>query len=108
MEDFQITYEIVSHFSAENGEAEERGYALEDATLREALEWLEYNLDSYSPNGYVEADCYPVIDPRWFTFYCNQENGVSWSFNLHLPANLTEATRQRIARLIGCQGLKRR
>lgn len=108
MQDFQITYEVVTEFSAEHGEAEELGYVLEDVTLREALDWIDDELGNYSPNGYVEANCYPVIDPRWFTFYCNQENGVAWRFSLHLPSTLTEATRQRIARHIGCQGIKRR
>ena len=108
MEDFQITYEIVSEFSAENGDAEERGFVLEDVTLREALEWLEDNLDRYNPNGYIEADCFPVIAPRWFTYYCYEDNNVWWNFSLHLPETLTEATRQRIARHIGCQSLKRR
>jgi len=38
MNKFSVTYEIVTPESAEYGDAEDRGWVVEDATLRDALE----------------------------------------------------------------------
>lgn len=107
MENFSLTYQLVTELSSMEGDSESHGFIEENLTLREALEWLEDNSYQYNLNGLVEADCWPVINPRWFTFYGNQENMCQWQVSLHLPDDLTEATRQRIARFIGCSGLRR-
>ena len=109
---FAVTYEIVTPASAEHGDADERGFIVEDATLRDALaEWDGHGC-------HVEADSYPVslergTVPTWFTAYkVNDgtrdffETGSEESRGLHLPDDLGAYTRLRIARLVGCYGVR--
>ena len=98
MPKFSVTFETITHESAEAGEAETRGFIVQDVPLREALDHMTIGL-------YVEANCSPVIDPRWFTFYGYSEDYVTGAIenrSLHLPDGLTESSKQRIAKLIGC------
>jgi hypothetical protein len=100
---FSITYEKITPESAEEGEAAERGFLYEGISFREAMDALRW-----SWGAYVEADSYPVKNPRWFTFYKTDEDfrtGEVTNLSLHLPESLTSATRARIARLIGCYGV---
>ena len=101
---FQITYEIVTPESAEHGEAEERGMFMENVTFREAMSELRWHRGCY-----VEADCCPVQNPRWFTFFDADENYVTGErtiYSLHIPEHITESSRMRIARLLGCYGVR--
>jgi hypothetical protein len=96
MAKFNVTYEIVTHESAEHGDAESRGFVAESVSLREAIREIGHYAH--------EADCYPVSSPRWFTNYEYDEDfvtGARESRSLHLPNHLTEASRMRIARLLG-------
>jgi len=96
MAKFDVTYEIVTHESAAEGEAEERGFVAEGVSLREAYKLV----GCYA----LEADCWPVHGPRWFTNFEYDEDfrtGARESRSLHLPNHLTEASRMRIARLLG-------
>lgn len=105
MNAFSITYETVTPESAEHGETDDFGFLHENLTFREAIDFLQCCLGCH-----VEADCFPVRGPRWFTFYKAEENystGSETSYSLHLPDNITEPSRQRIARLVGCYGVKR-
>lgn len=97
---FNISYEIITYESAENGEAEENGMYLENVTLREALEDLRW----FSSN--CEANEYPIRAPRWFSFYGDADirTGDTENRFLHIPENVTPSSRRRIARLIGCYG----
>lgn len=100
---FSITYEIVTPESAEHGEAEEQGYVLESVTLSEAMSELRQHRGCY-----VEADGYPVREPRWFTFYetsTDYRTGAVTSLSLHLPRDITPSSARRIARLVGCYGI---
>ena len=99
---FSVTFETITPESAEDGEAEDRGFVVEAVSLREAVEALE------GLGCHVEADCYPVTAPRWFTAYSTREDygtGETENRSLHLPESITESTRIRIARLLGCHGV---
>jgi hypothetical protein len=100
MQCFSVTFERITEESAENGDFEEKGFELRNVTLREALGFLRWQ------GGHVEANCYPVRAPRWFTWYCESDyrTGETTNYSLHLPASLTEASRQRIARYVRCYG----
>lgn len=103
MKKFSVTYEVITDESAQNGEAESGGFEAENVSLREALSIIG------GCEGGVEADCYPVRSPRWFTFYKQNEDystGEVTNMSLHLPDHLTESSRLRIARLVGCYGLR--
>lgn len=76
--------------------------------LREAVEFL---LDRES-QGPVEADCCPLsleCPPRWFTYggSLDWSTGEYISVSLHLPDNITRHSAMRIARLVGCYGVRR-
>ena len=102
---FSVTYEIVTPESAENGDAEERGFIVQDATLREALDAVGNTRTSAC--GGVEA-----IEPNsshghfdWITIYngMEHETGAQESRSLHIPGSVTMASRKRIAKLLGCK-----
>lgn len=103
---FSITYEIVTPESAEQGEAANQGFHLEDLRFRDAYEELR----SLGAVGcHCEADSYPLrwSPPRWFSFVDVSENyatGEVTSYALHIPENITSASRMRIARLLRCYG----
>lgn len=101
---FRITYEIVTPESAEYGEAEECGVFMDNVSFGEAMSELRWH-----KGGYVEADCCPVQNPRWFTFFDADENyatGARTSYSLHIPEHITESSRMRIASLLGCYGVR--
>lgn len=103
---FDVTYEIVDQASAEHGEAQESGFYLESATLRDAVDALS------GCGGHIEANSYPfdgVGYSRWFTAYGEPDiyTGDNESRSLHIPPSITPSSAIRIARLIGCYGVKR-
>jgi hypothetical protein len=105
MNGFSITYDIVTPESAEDGDVADSGFLVEGVTFREAMDELRWYR-----GGHVEADSYPVRNPRWFTFIAASENyatGEVTSYSLHIPEHITEASRQRIARLLGCYGVSK-
>jgi hypothetical protein len=96
MAKFDVTYEIWTPEDCEIGDTDDRGFVVESVSLREAMSEMEYHADA--------ADCWPVQAPRWFThsnYDENFETGARESRSLHLPNHLTEASRMRIARLLG-------
>ena len=98
MAKFNVTYENITPESAEHGDAESRGFIAQGVTLREALEQVTLG-------SHVEANCSPVADPHWFTFYAHNYDyitGETENRSLHLPDSLTESSKQRIAKFIGC------
>ena len=100
---FSVAFETVTHESAEVGEAESSGFELENASLREALNTIG------GCEGGIEANESPVRFPRWFTFYKQNEDystGEVTNMSLHIPETVTRSSRLRIAKLIGCYGLR--
>ena len=107
MKGFAVTFERYTTESVENGDAEERGYLLQNATLRDALAEFE-SLDALDS---IEADVHPVSrahPPRWFTatqgsdrYLYLDEGDEGESRSLHIPDSVTVASRLRIARLLG-------
>ena len=101
---FNVTYEIVTPESAEEGDAEERGFICEGFSLRDAMTLLHETRTSLV-DGVESIDCdsYPCDCPRWITVTngMEYETGAHESRSLHIPAALTEATARRIARLAG-------
>lgn len=96
MAKFNVTYEIWTPEDCEIGDTDDRGFVVEGVSLREAVREIGH----YA----LEADCYPVSSPRWFTNFEYDEDfktGARESRSLHLPNHLTEASRMRIARLLG-------
>lgn len=108
---FSITYETVTPESTEDGTDGEQGFYLDRVqTFGEAWSILR----SIGAIGcHCEADSYPLstsCPPRWFTFYQVDENyttGEVTSYSLHIPDNVTPSSRMRIARALGCYGVKR-
>jgi hypothetical protein len=100
---FSVTYETITDESAEQGEAESSGFEAENVSLRDALSIIG------GCEGGVEASECPVLNPRWFTFYKQNEDygtGEVTNMSLHIPETVTRSSRLRIARLIGCYGLR--
>jgi hypothetical protein len=104
---WNITYETVTPESAEHGDAEERGFYLEDISFGEAMAEIR----SLGLLGaYCEADSCPIsIDcpPRWFSFpeaETDYSRLAVTSYALHIPDHITPASRMRLARLLGCYG----
>ena len=100
---FSVTYEIVTPESAEHGDTEERGYISRDSRLRDALADVQATRTSHVYG--VEA-----IEPSssghyfdWVTIHNGMEylTGARESRSLHIPDNVTSASRVRILRLMG-------
>jgi len=104
---WSITYETITPGSAEEGEAEASGFLHEGLTFREAMDAL-----CWARGCHVEADSSPIstaFPPRWFTFYEAEHDiasGEITNLGLHIPANITPASRMRVARLLGCYGTR--
>ncbi len=125
MKTFHLTFQVVTDDSAQHGDFARHGYLTRHGELpatrkhsyipdkpaqfplREALEIFSRFNDGSGP---VEADSCPISivnPPRWLNT-CNQhmdEYGENINVSLHLTG-LTAATRIRIARLLGCYGLR--
>lgn len=100
---FHITYEIVTPESAENGDAEERGYIM-DGGMHVTIETEEdrqaaaYSLrEALSQLGCLE-DC-----GRWFSESDDREDyqtGARERRDLHPPRNITPASYKRLKRVL--------
>lgn len=104
---FNVTYEIVTPESAENGDAEERGFIAEGVSLRDALDFVFSTRTSQCEGvAAVEANEYPVTSPDWITVYNGGEHLTSAleSRSIHFPDNMTASSRVRVARLMQCTG----
>jgi len=94
---FSVTYEIVTPESAEHGEAEESGFVIEGATLRDAVEAFRETRTAHC-DGVV---CVERCD-RWITVRNGMEfqTGAYESRSLHYPDNMTNSSIMRIERLL--------
>ena len=96
-----VTFETITPESAENGDTASNGFVSENVTLRQAITDLGYGGDG------IEANEYPVTDPRWITAYRVNENYQTMETenrSLHFPDNMTPASKRRICRLLGVYG----
>jgi hypothetical protein len=108
MKGFSVTFE--RYFPHDEGdevcEADERGFVIENASLRDAMRLgLEYSRPEWG--GFCEADC-RARDASSLTFDkwndCTRENlqtGITESRSLHFPKTLSGASRARVCRLFG-------
>jgi hypothetical protein len=100
---WNVTYEVITHESAEHGDAADRGFEAEDVSFRDAVSFF-----GYPWLGVVEANCYPVDGHvRWFTHYgdANLASGDVRNLGLHIPEQITASSRLRLARLLKCYGI---
>lgn len=84
---FNVTYEVVTYESAEDGEAAESGFYAEDISLREAIALV----------GYCE-DC-----GTWFAEAdgdTDYQTGAVTYRSLHPPRTITKSSYGRIKRLL--------
>lgn len=104
MPKFNVTYEIVTDESAEQGDCEERGFISENVSLRDALDDVSATRTSRCDGVIsIEPSCSDTGQARWITVDNGMEfeTGAYESRSLHIPAHVTVASRRRIARLMG-------
>lgn len=127
MKNIRLTYSVVTEESAQYGDHARHGFVTRNKTipdrtylpkrpaeftLREAIAFCQEH------GGSIQADCCPVTlgcPPRWFDF-CREDisNGRSATGNatlsitvaLHLPRNVTPSSAMRLARYLGCYGVR--
>jgi len=117
---FRLTFEVVTDESAEFGDAARRGFVPRTLNiprrtympkrpaefgLREAVSFLK-DRESAGP---VEADSCPLslsCPPRWFTYGGSMRIGERVSVSMHLPDSVTPSSAMRVARLVGCYGVR--
>jgi hypothetical protein len=105
MKAFSVTYERWDDDAVEAGDTDERGFIIEDVSLRDAMQLgLEYRDPSWA--GACEASSSNHGAARWLTFYdWNEgtreriETGIVEMRSLHIPEGVTPASRRRIASL---------
>lgn len=99
---FNVTYEIVTHESAEYGEVEDCGFAGENLSLRDALDLVVQTESSHCEQTGVEASCSDIASARWVTVYNSPtyDDGRAESRSIHIPDNVTPASRARILRAV--------
>lgn len=90
MNKFNVTYEIVTPKSAEQGDVAARGFIVEDVSLREALRECDPTQDSGS--------WFDEVDGR-----TNYRTGAVETRSLHPPRSITKASYRRLARLLGAR-----
>lgn len=98
---FNVTYQVVTPESAEDGDFHETGFIGKGLSLRDAIESLGI------PEGGIEANCWPTNGARWVTAYnveYDYSSGSEESRSLHFPDEMTEASKIRLMRLLGVRG----
>jgi hypothetical protein len=86
---FNVTYEIVTPESAENGDFEETGFELKDATLREAVGIVGRRSCEDSGRWFTQAD--GSTDYR---------TGANTRYSLHPPDSITASSYARLRRIL--------
>jgi hypothetical protein len=100
---FNVTYETITEESAEHGDTADAGFLAENVSLREAIDDLGCGGEG------MEANEYPVSDPRWVTAYRTDEDyrtGEVENRSLHFPDNMTASSKLRVCRLLGVYGVE--
>jgi hypothetical protein len=109
MKKFSVTFERWDEESVEIGDTDDRGFVIENVSLREAMQsGLDYRFPSWA--GACEANDSRHENARWLTFdNWNEgtreriETGIIEQRSLHIPDNVTPSSRKRIARLFGAR-----
>jgi hypothetical protein len=108
---FAVTFETVTEESAEHGDAADRGYVIEGATLRDCVPHVANGFSRPDWAGYCEPDASAPQTPRALTWdgYNDgtrhaYETGERESRTLHIPAHVTASSARRIARLFRAHG----
>jgi len=102
---FAVTFERWNEEALEAGDTDDRGFVIEDVSLRDAIQLgLEYRDPSYA--GACEASDSRHDHARWLSFHnwndCTREQletGIIEDRSLHIPDCVTPASRRRIAAL---------
>ena len=94
---FNVTYQIVTDESAEQGEAAESGFICQDVRLYVAVDAV------FRTRTLFVGGCGTSYDGRTFTVDNGMEflTGESESRSLHRPDKMTDASWARLCRLIG-------
>lgn len=99
---FNVTYEIVTPESAEHGDADERGFIIQNGRFRSAVESL-FETRSNTAGGIaaLETSAWPEEFARWFTVINGPEfdTGAVESRSIHWPDSITPASKARVIRL---------
>ena len=100
---FNVTYEIITNESAENGEVESDGFVGQDMSLRDALNVVTDSNTRHCGISSVEASDSRIDQAQWFTVYNNPDlyTGEYENRSLHIPDSVTPSSRMRIARALG-------
>jgi hypothetical protein len=101
--EWNTTYERWTEADTEAGETNDKGFSLENVTIREAIE------DVGGVNASYSANEYPVTgNVRWLTNNSYNEGtheyfttGIEEQRSLHIPDHITPSSRLRLARLLG-------
>jgi len=104
---FSVSYSIVTEESAADGEAAESGMLGEGLSLREAVDLVRQTRTRHVGGvECVESDEWPMRSPRCVSVVNGMEfeTGASETRALHMPASISDASRRRIARLVGVRG----
>ena len=105
---FNVTYEIVTPESAEDGDASELGFISESVTLRDAIaDTFQTRTSLCEGVAFIETSDSDVARARWITVTNGMEihTGAYESRSLHFPDDITGATRRRIARIMGARNV---
>lgn len=103
---FSVTFEIVTPESAEQGDYDESGFICEGSRLRDAIDDVR-STRTNQVDGVecIEMSASNIAVADWISIRNGMEfeTGAWESRSLHIPNNVTTASRRRIARLIGCR-----
>ena len=103
---FNVTYEILSEESAEQGDSDERGFICQSVTLREAAKAVHETRTCHVGGvECIEPDSWPAARVRWITVSNSMEflTGEYESRSLHIPDTVSASSSRRIARLVGAR-----
>lgn len=107
---FAVSYSIVTPESAEAGDVAECGMLDTGLSLRDAVDLVQGTRTSRVGGvECVECDESPVIAPRWVQVSngMEYETGACETRALHMPDALSDASRRRVARLLGVRHVGR-
>lgn len=102
MQKFIVTYETWDEESLETGETDDRGFACENESLRDAISELMVS-SPYTDTRSIETNCWPDNGTsRWITVYNGRDwqTGETTNKSLHRPEGITAASWCRIVKLI--------
>jgi len=102
---FSVTFERWTHEDMESGDTDNRGFIIEDVSLRDAIRLgLEQPFPAWC--GAYEPSDSRLDLVRWLSFHKwndgtrdYYETGTIEDRSLHIPDNVTPASRRRICRL---------